>query len=463
MKTNKFGTVYFIGIGGIGMSALARYYQHQGAQVSGYDKTQSPLTLQMEAEGMRIHYAEDVEQIPAAVKAKQEGSLVIYTPAIPADHQELVYLQQQGHRLYKRSEVLGLITQQLHTIGVAGTHGKTSTSTMLAHLLTDAKVDTAAFLGGISVNYQSNLLLPEGTDEVKCVVEADEFDRSFHRLFPDEAIITSAGADHLDIYGTHEALLEAFSIYIDRLPENGRLVIHESIRSLADHRPDLKVIDYSLDRGAVHAQNVHVANGCFVFDYVADDLRIAGLILKVAGFHNVENMLAAITIALQNGVTPDQVKHGVESFSGVKRRFEYIVQQEQAVYIDDYAHHPEEIEAAIRSVRALFPERPLTVLFQPHLFSRTKDFMAEFAEALSKADKVYLLDIYPAREQPIEGVTSAAIKKMMKNCDCAILKKADCVPQIILDQPSLLMSLGAGDIDRLVLPIKAIFENELAK
>ena len=459
MTLDQFKYIYFLGIGGIGMSALARWFQVNGYDVVGYDKTQTALTNALQAEGMSIHFTEEVDQIPARFRENPAETLVIYTPAVPKTHTEYIYFIENGFTLQKRSQVLGLLAGQMTTIGVAGTHGKTTTSSMVAHILRDAGVNCAAFLGGITNNYGTNFLLNEPADDLRsvvCVVEADEFDRSFLTLFPTFAIVTSTDADHLDIYGAHEAVLESFGIFVSQIEDDGVLFMKKGL-SLAD-KTKATVRQYSLHEGEYHSQNLRIEQASFIFDIVHPKGVIADITLVVPGFHNVENAVAAGAVALQVGVSPEAVRSALASYRGVRRRFEYVLKTDSAILIDDYAHHPAEVQAFLSSVKALYPDRELTAIFQPHLFSRTRDFAQGFAESLSLADNVILLDIYPARELPMEGVTSDLIFRDIQSktkIKCTKAELPDVVQQM---RPSLLVTIGAGDIDQLLPTLKNIVE-----
>lgn len=463
--------VYFIGIGGIGMSALARYFKFHGRAVSGYDKTETPLTRKLAEEGIPVHYEEDLSQAP------KDAQLIVYTPAVPKGHQELVYYQQHKYPLMKRSEVLGLITNSSFNICVAGTHGKTTVSTMTAHLLRHSGYGCNAFLGGIAVNYNSNYWSDERN---VCVVEADEYDRSFLRLSPDVAVITSMDPDHLDIYGTPEAMEEAFIEFSNKVKPGGWLLSKYNLERSADLKTPNR-LTYSLkdNRADVYADNIRNLYGSYRFDVVMKDWTLKDVVLNMGGLHNIENVIVAITVAHKLGIGDEKIKAAVEAFKGVKRRFEYIVKkqsddkQEGVVFIDDYAHHPEELRALITGAKNLFPDLHCTVLFQPHLFSRTRDFASEFAATLDMADEVILLPIYPARELPMEGVTSELILGQMKNEHKLLLNK-EALLQWIADRAThntdgagegkgrgwLLITAGAGDIDALVQPIKKTIEEK---
>ncbi|GAB2475322.1 UDP-N-acetylmuramate--L-alanine ligase [Hymenobacter qilianensis] len=459
-----FPYVYFLGIGGIGMSALARWFQANGHQVSGYDRTPTPLTEALSAEGIAVHYADAVENIPAEVRENAPQTLVVLTPAIPAGHQEWAWLREKGYDIRKRSQVLGLLTQGKRTIAVAGTHGKTTTSSMVAHLLHHAGVDCSAFLGGISVNLGSNLLLSNGADagSKPVVVEADEYDRSFLTLHPDVAIVTSTDADHLDIYGTQDALIESFRQFVGQIKPGGTLLLnHTADASVATAVPaDVQVIHYGLEVGQganLYAANVTAHGHQFRFDVHSPHGNLTDLQLTVPGFHNVENMLGAIFAAQLEGVNAGELAAAVAAYRGVKRRFEFIVTTKNKVYVDDYAHHPREIEAFLRSLRALYPQKRLRVIFQPHLFTRTRDFAPGFAESLSLADEVVLLDIYPARELPISGVTSELILSQITAPKKSLQTKEQVLAAAAADNDfDVLATVGAGDIDQLVPQLRTI-------
>ncbi|CCH56040.1 UDP-N-acetylmuramate/alanine ligase [Fibrisoma limi BUZ 3] len=466
MTLDKFKYIYFLGIGGIGMSALARWFRINGYEVAGYDKTPTSLTNALQSEGMAIHFLESVESIPVAFRENPAETLVIYTPAVPKDHKEYVFLLENGFTIQKRSQVLGLLAGQMTTVAVAGTHGKTTTSSMIAHILRDAGVNCAAFLGGITNNYGTNFLLNEPADDIRsvvCVVEADEFDRSFLTLFPHLAIVTSTDADHLDIYGAHDAVLESFGQFVsqiepDQVGEPGVLFMKKGL-SLKD-KTKATVRQYSLTEGDYHSQNLRIENACFVFDLVYPQGVISDIQLLVPGFHNVENAVAAGAVALQLGVEPGAIRSALNSYRGVRRRFEYVLKTDQAVLIDDYAHHPAEVKAFLSSVKALYPDRTLMAVFQPHLYTRTRDFADGFAESLSLADQVVLLDIYPARELPIEGVTSDLILQNVQAPSKRQCTKEELVNLVQQTQPSLLVTIGAGDIDQLLPALKSALQGQ---
>ncbi len=450
---NQFKNIYFLGIGGIGMSALARWFRVNGYEVAGYDKTSTALTNTLQAEGMAVHFTEAIDQIPTHFRENPAETLVVYTPAVPKTHAEYIYLSENGFTIQKRSQVLGLLAGRMKTVAVAGTHGKTTTSSMVAHVLRHAGVNCAAFLGGITQNYGTNFLLNEPADDlsqVVCVVEADEFDRSFLTLFPQLAIVTSTDADHLDIYGDKDAVLQSFGAFVSQIDANGVFFQKEGL-TLAD-KTKAEVRGYSLQSGQYYAHNLHIDAACFVFDLVYPGGVITNIRMVVPGFHNVENAIAAGAVALELGLSEEQIREGLNTYRGVKRRFEYIFQSNDSILIDDYAHHPAEVQAFLSSVKALYPDRELTAIFQPHLFSRTRDFADEFAESLSIADHVLVLDIYPARELPIEGVTSDIIVRNIKSKTAILCTKGQVADVVRQKKPSLLVTIGAGDIDQM-LPI----------
>ena len=448
---NNIRVVYFIGIGGIGMSALARYFHSQGKVVSGYDKTESDLTKELVADGIAVHYEDDVQQAP------KDAGLVVYTPAVPKDHSELLFYQENNFPVLKRSEVLGLITSKTFNICVAGTHGKTTISTMIAHILRHSGYGCNAFLGGISVNYGSNFW---SNNNNVCVVEADEYDRSFLRLNPDVAVITAMDADHLDIYGTEENLQQAFIEFSGKVKDDGLLLSKHGLKRSSDliagHRQT-----YSLqnDEADIYGSSIKLRHGSYEFDVMMKDFMLDNVQLNIGGMHNVENSIAAIGVANYLGITSDKIKNAVADFMGVKRRFEYIIKTNERVFIDDYAHHPEELKALITGAKALFPDKRCTIVFQPHLYSRTKDLADEFASVLDLADQVILLPIYPARELPIEGVSSQMILDRMKNQNKQVLTKEELKGWVKKNKPVLLITAGAGDIDRELEPLKQILQN----
>lgn len=452
MNLKALKHIYFLGIGGIGMSAIARWFIANGYALAGYDKTATPLTNALQAEGIAVHFTDDVNEIPAEYLANPAETLVVYTPAIPKDHKEFNYLKDNGFTLMKRSQVLGLLTESFFTIAVSGTHGKTTTSSMVSHILKNAGKNVTAFLGGITQNYGTNFLINESPDDVICVVEADEFDRSFLTLFPDLTIVTSTDADHLDIYGDHSQLLESFQLFVSQLKDGGKLYQRKGLN--LQGFTNNQSAEYSLKEGDFYAQNLRIENAEMVFDIIYPNGIIKDCTLLTPGFHNVENALAATAVALEVGLSPEQIKDGICTFGGVKRRFEYHVRSEKVVYIDDYAHHPTEIQAFLSSVKALYPTHKLTVIFQPHLFTRTRDFQEGFAESLSLADDLILLDIYPARELPIEGVTSDIIFEKVTSPTKVLCTKEEVMNIIEEKQPELIVSVGAGDIDTLIPKIR---------
>ncbi|MDX2072361.1 MAG: UDP-N-acetylmuramate--L-alanine ligase [Haliscomenobacter sp.] len=435
--------LYFIGIGGIGMSAIARYFLQRGVEVHGYDRTSTELTRALEAEGMHVHYEEDLSKVPAGV------DLVVYTPAVPTSHAEYQHFLQNGTPIKKRAEVLGIISRGMKTVAIAGTHGKTTTSSLTAHLLRSTGVDCTAFLGGIARNFESNYVLGS-SDWV--VVEADEFDRSFLHLYPDIASIMSMDADHLDIYGDEETLLNTgFKAFAKQIKPGGTLWLQHRLQHHFDGNTAYR--SFGVGGGDYQAHNIRVEKGYFVFDYTSPQGTIEGLRMPLPGRHNVENATVALSIALQLGAKEEDIRSGLAAFRGVKRRFEIIYRDEETAFFDDYAHHPTELNAAIGAARELFPNAKITGAFQPHLFSRTRDFADGFADALDQLDEIYLLDIYPARELPIPGVSSDLLVKLMKNPNVHQISKADLLPALQNNRPEVLLTLGAGDIDTLVEPI----------
>jgi UDP-N-acetylmuramate--alanine ligase len=452
---NQYKNIYFLGIGGIGMSALARWFRVNGYDVAGYDKTSTALTDTLQAEGMAVHFTEDVSQIPAHFRENPAQTLVVYTPAVPKTHAEYIYLTENGFAIQKRSQVLGLLAGRMKTVAVAGTHGKTTTSSMVAHVLRHAGVNCAAFLGGITQNYGTNFLLNEPANDlsqVVCVVEADEFDRSFLTLFPQLAIVTSTDADHLDIYGDKEAVLHSFGAFVSQIDANG--VFFQKQGLLLTDKTKAEVRGYSLQSGQYYSQNLRIEDACFVFDLVYPAGVIAAIRMVVPGFHNVENAIAAGAVALALGLSEEQIREGLNTYLGVKRRFEYILKTDDSILIDDYAHHPEEVRAFLSSVKALYPDREITAIFQPHLFSRTRDFADEFAESLSIADHVLVLDIYPARELPIEGITSELIVRNIRSKTAQRSTKEQVANVVQERKPALLVTIGAGDIDQMLPALK---------
>lgn len=439
------------------MSAIARWFSAKGALVAGYDRTESDLTQVLSGEGMHIHYTDNLNLVPDAFH-ETDGTLVVYTPAIPEDHTELNHFVQAGYTVMKRAAVLGMITVDHYTIAVAGTHGKTTTSSMIAHLLSGSRKGCTAFVGGIMTNTNSNLII--GAEDAPIVVEADEYDRSFMQLNPNYIIITSLDPDHLDIYGDETGMLDTYEAFAKKTPEDGTLLM----QSDAGYRinPGNKYISYALREGDVVADALRIVNGAFVFTYRYGMEKIADIRLEVPGYHNVLNALAAITVALEIGMEGKEIRRRMKRYTGVKRRFEYVHRSTQVTLIDDYAHHPEEIEAFLKSVRSLARDRKITAIFQPHLFSRTKDFKRGFAEALDKADDIILLDIYPAREKPIKGVTSKVIYDLMENENKVICPKGDLIQELEDHELDVVVTIGAGDIDREVPKIAAYLKARYA-
>ncbi len=446
--------VYFIGIGGIGMSAIARYYLQRGLVVGGYDKTPSALTHELEHEGALIHYEDDVNLIPEACRDART-TLIIYTPAIPAEHTELQYFRANDFDIQKRAQVLGTLTHHHKGLCVAGTHGKTTTSSMTAHLLHQSHVDCNAFLGGITKNYGTNYILAPESDYV--VIEADEFDRSFHHLAPFATVITATDPDHLDIYGTEEAYLESFRHYTELIRPNGFLVIHEGLKMQPNVPAGVTTYTYSRERGDFHADNVRIGNGQIVFDLVSPLGNISDISLGVPVSVNIENGIAAMALAQIAGVDEAEIRRGMASFSGVERRFDFRVKTEQKAYLSDYAHHPEELRACIESIREVYAGRRIVGIFQPHLYTRTRDFYREFADALSLLDEVILTEIYPARELPIPGVTSQLILDNLRpGVEGRLIQKADVV-EVVRNTPfDVLMTLGAGNLEDYSADIAAL-------
>lgn len=460
MKLKDIHSVYFIGIGGIGMSALARWFNANNYFVAGYDKTTTPLTQKLEAEGISIHYEDSVELIPTKVSSDNKTSLIVYTPAVPKEHLEFNFLKDNGFEILKRSQVLGELTKNCFTIAVAGTHGKTTTSSMIAHILKSSGRNCTAFVGGIMANYDSNLIIGKDGEDNIIIVEADEFDRSFLTLHPDIAVITAVDADHLDIYGSADSLKDSFKDFIRNIKNNGKLFIEERSVLKIDME-GLGVVDfetYGLENGQIYAEKTSVLEGEFKFDFKGSNSQINDLILPLPGFHNVENCVAAIAVANELNIESEKIKKALKEYKGVKRRFEYIIKTNNLIFIDDYAHHPEEIRALLKSARALFPEKKITVIFQPHLFTRTRDFAEGFSETLSLADEVILLDIYPARELPINGVNSEMLMAAIGSTKKGVLAKEELIGELKKRNLEVLLTIGAGDIDALVQPIKEALE-----
>lgn len=454
MKLEDIHSVYFLGIGGIGMSALARWFKHNGKAVSGYDKTSTSLTSALVSEGIPVHFEDKIEVISPGIRLTREGILVVYTPAIPKEHKQWNWLQEQGYEIMKRSQVLGVITQNMRSIAVAGTHGKTTTSSMIVHLLKTAGVDCTGFLGGIATNYDTNMVLNDSPEAV-AVIEADEFDRSFLTLHPQTAVVTAIDADHLDIYGDAESLKESFSLFVKQIDRHGKLFAKEGVGSqIVSADATFKHKGYALNNSTITAENLRIEDAAFVFDYRDEETTIEKVTLNVPGYHNVENVLAAISVTRTLGADDAAIRDGVSSYAGVKRRFEYIIKEKEIVYIDDYAHHPVEIEALLTSVRDVYPTKKITAIFQPHLFTRTRDFAEGFSKSLSLADELIMLDIYPARELPVEGVNAELILEKVELERKVVCDKGDLIEQIRQWAPEVVLTIGAGDIDQMVQPIK---------
>lgn len=459
MELNKIKAVYFVGAGGIGMSAIARYFLKKGLVVAGYDKTPSDLTRQLQEEGMLIHYEENVDAIPEACKQK-EDCLVIYTPAIPEEHQELQYFRKNAFEIQKRAQVLGTLTQAHKGLCVAGTHGKTTTSTMCAHIMHQSHLDCNAFLGGISKNYGTNYIL---SDSDYVVIEADEFDRSFHWLRPWMSVITATDPDHLDIYGTKEAYLESFRHYSELIQPGGALIIHRGLEMKEQLQDGVRRYDYSLTEGDFHAEHIRIENGEITFDFISPIECIKDVQLGQPIPINIENGIAAMAMAQLNGCTAEELKNGMKTYGGVDRRFDFKIKTKELVFLSDYAHHPKEIYQSAKSIRELYKDKHITAIFQPHLYTRTRDFYKDFAEALSQLDEVILTEIYPARELPIPGVTSQLIYDNLKEgVKKQMIQKADVLDFIRGHEFEVLIVLGAGDLDNQVPAITKILKERLS-
>ena len=457
MEIKDIKAVYFVGAGGIGMSAIARYFISRGLVVAGYDKTPSDLTRQLEKEGMLIHYEENIDAIPAACK-QPESCLIIYTPAIPAEHQELQFFRQHGFEIQKRAQVLGTLTREHKGLCVAGTHGKTTTSTMCAHIMHQSHLNCNAFLGGISKNYGTNYIL---SDSDYVVIEADEFDRSFHWLRPWMSVITSTDPDHLDIYGTKEAYLESFRHYSELIQPEGALIIHKGLEMKEHLQDNVRRYDYALQEGDFHAENIVIENGEITFDFVSPIENVKGIQLGQPIPINIENGIAAMAMAQLAGCTADELRNGMKTFKGVDRRFDFKIKTDKLVFLSDYAHHPKEIYQSAKSIRELYRNRKITAIFQPHLYTRTRDFYKDFADALSQLDEVILTEIYPARELPIEGVTSALIYDNLRpGIEKQIICKDDVLDLVKRRDFDVLIVLGAGDLDNQVPQITKILEDK---
>lgn len=458
MELKDIKAVYFIGAGGIGMSAIARYFMKRGLVVAGYDKTPSNLTHQLEKEGMVIHYEEDIAEIPHACK-NPETTLVVYTPAVPSQHKELVFFQENGFEVEKRAQVLGRLTQAHRGLCFAGTHGKTTTSTMCAHIMHQSHLDCNAFLGGISKNYGTNYILSDTSDFV--VIEADEFDRSFHWLRPWMSVITSTDADHLDIYGTEEAYLESFRHYTELIQPGGALVLHTNLAMREHVQEGVKVYSYSRDKGDFHAENIMIQNGEITFDFVSPVETVRGISLGQPIPINIENSVAAMAIAQLNGCTAEELRYGMRTYSGVDRRFDFKIKNDKHVLLSDYGHHPKEVLQSAKSLKELFPNRKITAIFQPHLYTRTRDFYQDFAHALSNFDEVVLTEIYPAREAPIEGVTSKLIyDNLAAGVEKHLIEKKDVLEFVKQHDADVLVILGAGNLDNDVPQIAQIINQK---
>lgn len=459
MELKDIKAVYFVGAGGIGMSAIARYFLHKGMVVAGYDKTPSNLTHELEKEGMSIHYDENVDAIPEPCK-DADSTLVVYTPAIPEEHKELVFFRNNGFTIEKRAQVLGTLTRSHKGLCVAGTHGKTTTSTMCAHIMHQSHLDCNAFLGGISKNYGTNYILSDKSDFV--VIEADEFDRSFHWLRPWMSVITSTDPDHLDIYGTKEAYLESFCHYTELIQPGGALILHKNLEMKQHVQEGVKVYEYSLDEGDFHAENIKIDNGEITFDFISPIENVENVQLGQPVPINVENGVAAMAMAQLNGCTAEELKQGMKTYGGVDRRFDFKIKTGKLVFLSDYAHHPKEIYQSAKSIRELYRDRKITAIFQPHLYTRTRDFYKDFADSLSLLDEVILCDIYPAREQPIPGVTSQLIYDNLKTgVEKSLVHKEDVLQLVESRDFDVLVVLGAGDLDNYVPQITKILESKL--
>lgn len=457
MVLGDVNRVYFIGIGGIGMSALARYFMQLGITVAGYDRNSGKLTNKLTEEGAFIHYNDNIEEIPDEFKGLDKtGTLVVFTPAVPKDHKELIFFRENSYPVLKRSEVLGLITNEKTTIAVAGTHGKTTISTMIAHILTTSGVGCNAILGGISRNYGTNLLVNKQSNYM--VTEADEYDRSFLHLHPDYAVISSMDADHLDIYGNAEEMKLAFGRFASQVKENGILLVKKGVILNSNSNIQARRYSYSAkDKADFYAQNIRLSHGYYIFNLITPSGEIENIKLGQPGLYNVENAISALSIAWLAGVNKEILPHTLEDFKGIQRRFDIHINKPNFVYIDDYAHHPEEIKACIESARELFPGKKITGVFQPHLYSRTRDFAEEFSKSLSLLDKLILLDIYPARELPIEGVNSEMVFNKVETNDKVLCSLKTLMSKISEEKPEVLITMGAGNIDEYVEPIIKLF------
>ena len=457
MEIKDIKAVYFVGAGGIGMSAIARYFISKGMVVAGYDKTPSDLTLRLEQEGMLIHYEENVDDIPHACK-NPNSCLVVYTPAISSTHKELQFFREGGFEIQKRAQVLGALTRSHKGLCVAGTHGKTSTSTICAHIMHQSHLECNAFLGGISKNYGTNYILSDESDYV--VIEADEFDRSFHWLSPWMSVITSTDPDHLDIYGTKEAYLESFRYYTTLIQKGGALIIHKNLEMKADVQ-EVRVYEYSRDEGDFHAENIRIADGEITFDFISPIENVYDVEMGQPVPINIDNSIAAMAMAQLNGCNGEELRYGIKTYHGVERRFDFKIRDDRHVLLSDYAHHPKEIYQSAKSLKDLYAGRKITALFQPHLYTRTRDFYKDFAEALSMLDEVILCDIYPAREEPIPGVTSQLIyDNLAEGVKKSMVRKDEVLDMVKSRDFDVLVVLGAGDLDNLVPQIADIIKEK---
>ncbi len=454
---NNKTSIYFLGIGGIGMSALARYFISKGYKVAGYDRAQTHITNALTEEGAEIVYEENIHLIPGYCQNPDE-TLVVYTPAVPSTHKGFVYFKENGFEMVKRAKILGMITQNSKGLCVAGTHGKTTTSSMLAHILASSQIESNAFLGGILKNYNSNLILSDKSELT--VIEADEYDRSFHHLTPYMAVVTASDPDHLDIYGTEEAYLESFAVFTELIVPGGVLLMKKGITLQPRVKPGVKLLTFGREEGDYHAKNIRIGGGEIIFDFVTPEKTIADIKLGVPVKINIDNAIAAMAIATLNGVTDEEIKKAIETYKGPERRFDFWLKTPEKILLDDYAHHPDEVSASISSVKELYPDKHLTVIFYPHLYSRTRDFAPQFAEALSLADRVILLPIYPAREEPIEGVTSEIILNRLTCKEKEITLKENLIEKIKVGKFEVLMTMGAGNVDIFLPEIKDIMEKQ---
>lgn len=452
---NNKTSIYFLGIGGIGMSALARYFISKGYKVAGYDRTQTHITDALSREGAEIVYDENIDLIPENCQNPDE-TLVVYTPAVPSTHKGFVYFKENGFEMVKRAKILGMITQNSKGLCVAGTHGKTTTSSMLAHILASSQIECNAFLGGILKNYNSNLILSDKSELT--VIEADEYDRSFHHLSPYMAVVTASDPDHLDIYGTEEAYLESFAVFTELIVPGGVLLMKKGITLQPRVKPGVKLLTFGREEGDYHAKNIRIGGGEIIFDFVTPEKTIADIKLGVPVKINIDNAIAAMAIATLNGVSDEDIRQAIESYKGPERRFDFWLKTPNKILLDDYAHHPDEVSASISSVKELYPDKHLTVIFYPHLYSRTRDFAPQFAEALSLADRVILLPIYPAREEPIEGVSSEIILNRLTCKEKEITLKENLIEKIKVGKFEVLMTMGAGNVDIFLPEIKEIME-----